>query len=261
VAMLTIYIDDSGTSPENAVAVAAGWIAQTPSWADFESAWETARNIDGDKFDCMHMAEFVFGQKGTEFEGWSLEKKQRIATRLRGMIKNAADKGFALGIAKKDFDEVVPSALRAQGFESHYTYAIRRVLGMIDVWRQKERITEPIEYVFDWMDPRDPRRKEIEVVFGTAEGEPEALRRYGLSKGGFSFRPKRNLSPLQAADMFAWLMYQWLLNEFKLKNINPIATESFKDFYLHRHKSFLEGGYNKRAQLAEWVRMKGFVAP
>jgi len=258
-AALTIYIDDSGTSPTNAIAVAAGWIAETPSWTNFEADWERARNVDGDIFECMHMAEFVFGQKGTAFEGWSLEKKQRIATRLRGIIKNAVNKGFALGIVKKDFDDLVPSALRAQGFESHYTYAIRRVLGMIDVWRQKEKVTEPIEYIFDWMDPHDSRRKEIEAVFGSAEGEPEAFRRYGLYAGGFSFKSKANLSPLQAADMFAWLMYQWLLNECDGKKLNPIAVESFKDFYLHRHRTFLEGGYNKRAHLADWVKMKGFA--
>ena len=45
-------------------------------------------------------------------------------------------KGFALGIVKKDFDELVPNALRVQGF------AIRRVLGMIDTWRQKEKLTD-----------------------------------------------------------------------------------------------------------------------
>ena len=50
------------------------------------------------------------------------------------------------------------------------------------------------------MDPGDPRRKEIGAVFGPAEGEPEGLRRYGLGKGGFSFKPKKNLAPLQAAD-------------------------------------------------------------
>src|SRR5258705_3137807 len=77
--------------------------------------------------------------------------------------------------------------------------------GMIDTWRQKEKLTESIEYIFDWMDPGDPRRKEIGAVFRPAEGEPEALRRYGLGKGGFSFKPKKNLAPLQAADMFAWL--------------------------------------------------------
>lgn len=256
---MTIYIDDSGTSPENAVAVAAGWIAHTDSWVTFQTDWDKARDIDGDKFESMHMAEFVFGRKGTEFEGWSLEKKQRISARLRGIIKKSAAKGFALGVVKKDFDELVPNALRVLGFESHYTYAIRRVLGMIDTWRQKENLTESIQYIFDWMDPGDPRRREIGAVFGPAEGEPEAFRRYGLAKGGFSFRPKNNLAPLQAADMFAWLTYQWLLNECEGKKLNPIATESFKDFYLHRNKTFLEGGYNKRANLADWVRMKGFA--
>jgi hypothetical protein len=75
----------------------------------------------------MLMAEFVFGRRVTEFEGWSLENEQPISARLRGIIKNTLAKGFALGIVKKDFDELVPDAL-----ESHYIYAIRRVLGMID---------------------------------------------------------------------------------------------------------------------------------
>ena len=105
----------------------------------------------------------------------------------------------------------------------------------------------------------DARRKEIGAAFGPAEGQPEAVRRYGLGKGGFSLKPKKNLALLQAADMFAWLTYQWLLNECKGKKLNPITTESFKDFYLHRNKTFLEGGYNKRADLADWVRMKGFA--
>jgi hypothetical protein len=45
---MTIYIDDSGTSPENAVAVAAGWVACTDSWVDFRADWDKARDIDGD---------------------------------------------------------------------------------------------------------------------------------------------------------------------------------------------------------------------
>jgi hypothetical protein len=90
------------------VAVAAGWIAHTDSWVDFQADWDKAGDLDGDKFDSMHMAKFVFGRKGTEFERWSLEKKQRISARLRGIIKNKVAKGFALGIVKKDFDELVP---------------------------------------------------------------------------------------------------------------------------------------------------------
>src|SRR5260370_8604750 len=186
---MLLYIDDSGTSLENAVVFAAGWTAHTDSWVDFRADWDKARDIDGDKFDSMHMAEFVFGRRGTEFEGWSLEKKRRISARLRGIIKNTAEKGFALGIVKKDFDELVPNALRVQGFESRYTYAIRRVLGMIDTWRQKEKLTESIQYIFDSMDPDAPHRNALAAAFGPAAGEPEALRRYGLVKDAFSFKP------------------------------------------------------------------------
>jgi hypothetical protein len=45
---MTIYIDDSGTSPENVVAVAAGRIADTDSRINLQTDWDKARDIDGD---------------------------------------------------------------------------------------------------------------------------------------------------------------------------------------------------------------------
>jgi len=258
--VLAIYFDDSGTSPTNNIAVAAGRVARLANWIYFDHQWEKARKIQGDEFSCMHMAEFVNGAKRSEFEGWSLSKKLRIAKRLRSIIKKSAIKGFALGVVKKEYDEVVPEGLRFQGFENHYTYAIRRVLGMINDWREKERRTiQPIEYVFDWQDRKDPRRKEIESVFARAEGEPEAFRRYGIFRDGVHFKEKEHVTPLQAVDMFAWNTYQAVLNEIEGKSLNPIAKESFKDFYLHKHKTFLEGGYNKKTHLIDWVKSKGFA--
>jgi hypothetical protein len=41
---MTIYLDDSGTSPENAVAVAAGWIAPTQSRTDFQAPFSVSCN-------------------------------------------------------------------------------------------------------------------------------------------------------------------------------------------------------------------------
>ena len=123
VAALTIYLDDSGTSPTNSIAGAAGWIAKLPSWELFQRDWEKIKNIESDKFGCMHMAEFVHGSE--EFEGWDLDKKLRVIRKLRKVIMKRALKGFALGVIKKDFDEVVPDELRKLGFENHYTFAVR----------------------------------------------------------------------------------------------------------------------------------------
>jgi hypothetical protein len=259
VAALTIYIDDSGTSPANNVAVAAGWVAKMPTWKFFEREWEKAKNIESDKFSCMHMAEFVDGRGDTnEFNGWSLDKKLRVASRLRKIIKKRALKGFALGVVKKDYDEIVPDGLKAQGFENHYTYAIRRVLGMIDGWRRYDMRNQSMEYIFDWLDRNDSKRREIEAVFSLAEGQDEAFQRYGITMGGISFRERKSIPPLQAADMLAWTVYRAVLNEVENQKVNPIAFETFKDFYLHRHKMFIEGGYNKRQDLIEWVSAKGF---
>jgi hypothetical protein len=108
VAGLTIYIDDSGTSPRNEVAVAAGWIAPLQQWRKFEGDWKKAKQVAGDEFDCFHMSGCVYIERGTEFESWSYPKKQRVIRRLREIIKRRATKGFCLGVRKKDYDELVP---------------------------------------------------------------------------------------------------------------------------------------------------------
>src|SRR5438477_9690654 len=103
VAVFSIYFDDSGTSPANSIAVAAGWIASAPAWILFEREWKKVRSIVSDKFECMHTSEFVDGRgSNNEFKDWSLDKKQRVAARLRQIIKKHALKGFALGVVKKD---------------------------------------------------------------------------------------------------------------------------------------------------------------
>jgi Protein of unknown function (DUF3800) len=256
--MLTIYIDDSGTGPSQNIAVAAGWIAKMPAWRLFEREWNRVRSVESHKFNCMHMADFVAGYK--EFKNWGdLDEKLSLMKNLRQVIKKRAIKGFGLGVIKKDFDELVPPALKAKGYESHYTYAVRRVLGMIHDWRKSQRIEDqPIEYIFDYMDAHDPRRREIEDVFNSVGTPEENFLSYGLFDGGFSFRPKKSLSPLQAADILAWTAYQTVLNEIEKNKLHPIAKENFKDFYLHRHRRFLEGGYHKRDHILDWVKKKGF---
>jgi hypothetical protein len=58
---------------------------------------------------------------------------------------------------------------------------------------------------------------------------------------------------VQAADMLAWTIYRAVLNEISDQTVNPIAHETFTDFYSHRGQTFIEGGYNTKVQLFEWV--------
>jgi hypothetical protein len=257
VAMLTLYIDDSGTSPSQNVAVAAGWIAKMPAWDLFERDWSKVQKVESHKFACMHMAEFSYGSG--DFTGWDLDKKLSVIKKLTPAIKKRALKGFALGVIKKDYDEIVPPVLRAQGLENHYVYAVRTVLGMIHNWRKDVGVEDqPIEYIFDYMDLHDPRRMEIQKVF-TSVGDPDGnFKMYGLSEDGFDFKHKEGLMPLQAADMLAWTVYQAMLHETKEKDAKEMTKVLFKDFYTAKHRQLLEGGYNNREHLIAWVRNKGY---
>jgi hypothetical protein len=255
--MLTIYIDDSGTAPDQNIAIAAGWIADMAVWKLLDQDWAEVRKDKDHEFNCMHMADFVYGDK--DFVGWDLPKKWAVLKKLVPIVKNRAAKGFGLGVVKKDFDEVVPSEMRTLGYENHYTYAVRRVLGMIHDWRKVLKIQHrPIDYIFDFMETRDMRRKEIEKVFTTIGTPEENLAMYGLREGGFRFLRKDEVPALQAADMFAWTVYRALQVEIGEKSAHEFVPYIFNEFHNYKNRQFLEGGWNKRQHLIDWVRGKGF---
>ncbi|MHB8485502.1 MAG: DUF3800 domain-containing protein [Candidatus Acidiferrales bacterium] len=257
VGMFSIYIDDSGTDPNQVAAVAAGWIGKTPSWVALEKEW---LKVEADyNFSSMHMAEFVAGAEGSEFEHWGLATKEIVFEKLGNLVIGNALKGFSMAVIKKDFDEIVPSELRISGHTNHYTYAVRSVMGLIHNWRVQQGICDaehPIEYIFDHMDKNDPRRLEIENVFATIGTEAENLVNYGLKTDGFDFKRRTTLPPLQAADMFAWTIYRAMKHETKVQNANKLAKLAVKKFCQCK-PGLVDGGYNERKHLVKWVKSKG----
>jgi hypothetical protein len=203
VAAFTIHFDDSGTHPTSPIAVAAGWISPYEQWKKFIKAWNRARVAEG--FDVFHMSEFMASNPKTEFASWDNEKKVRVMRRLRGIIEDHATMGFGFAVHKDDYEQLVTGDVRKKFGEFHYTWAVRVVIGMVENWRERKRIKEPTEYIFDRM---SQGRAEIDKVFADAEATGAALHRYGIFRGCHSFRDKAEVLPLQAADIFAWLLFQ-----------------------------------------------------
>lgn len=258
VVALSLYIDDSGTAPDQSTAVAAGWIAKYPTWNFFNREWDKVRNVESHKFSVMHMAEFVYGDG--EFEDWLLETKEAVLKKLFPIFHKRILRGFALGVIKKDFDEIVPPELRRQGHTNHYTYAIRRLMGFVHKWRHDNQIQEEIQYFFDFMDKHDPRRIEIENVLTTIGTPEQNFAFYGLRRDGFHFIDKDGIPPLQAADMLAWTVYRAMQHEVGENQVNKIGKQAFANLCLSPRKpGFVEGGYNKREHLIQWVKDKGLT--
>lgn len=252
-AAITAYLDDSGTSPDNPVACAAGFLSPVPQWKKFERDWRDARYIPGDEFICMHIAECVANNRKSEFHDWDLPKKRRVLQRLRSIIKNRAVQSVGMAVSKRYYDTLVNEEVRRKT-GNHFTFSVLLTMSQAGGWRRDQNIPDPIEYVFDWMDVKDPRRKELEELLENECERGTALSDYGLISGGYSFRHKEDVVPLQAADMLAWTLYNGIQLALDIKPITQLAGEGYSDFQNHRKANgWFKCGYLTDKQMEEFA--------
>jgi len=161
-AALIAYFDDSGTHLQSPSAIVAGWIAPSQQWKKFNRQWEDLKAAEG--FEVFHMTDVMSSARG--FVGWNESKTGRVLTKARAIIDSRAMKGFAVCVAKKDYDDLATKEFREKFGKHHYTFAVRSVIGLIERWREQENIRERTEYVFDRMAKGTGAKGEIDKVFG-----------------------------------------------------------------------------------------------
>jgi len=250
--MFTLYIDDSGTDPDQNVAILAAWIAPSKLWLRFEADWKRFMAKEG--FECFHAADIFHGSK--EFKDWDYEKKERVFRKLRQLIKRYVSHGIAIAMFKKDFDEVVTGEFREMVGNYHFTIGVRSLLGDVKRWRKTRPHHDKFEYVFDWMDPRSEARKEIEAFLSVPHLAVDALESFGGYEGFYSFGKRRDLAPLQAADLLAWITFQAAKKKYQGNPVRPIAEEAILDFDAMNNGNgpWLDIRIWERNRLRDWVK-------
>jgi hypothetical protein len=213
--MFTTFMDDSGTAPENKVAIAAGIVFPVQQLRRFQSQWDNFRYKFG--FSDFHAAECLARNRKSEFANWSDDKVRRAFARVRAMTFKYSVKGFCIAIFKKDYDEVLTADLRAAVGNSHYTWAVSSVIGLAHDWAAERNV--PMEYVFDTA-TKDVRR-EIDASMEYAETNSP-----GKFVGHYFFRNRKEVPALQATDLFAWTCFQAACKVRIGKTPHAIAHES-----------------------------------
>jgi hypothetical protein len=79
--MFTAYLDDSGTDPNQAVAIATAIIIPAAQIIRLEREWENLKKKEG--FSCFHTSEMIARNKKSEFADWDDEKVDRVFRRVR----------------------------------------------------------------------------------------------------------------------------------------------------------------------------------
>lgn len=194
-AMLTLYLDESYSHPPAPlIYTVAGYIATINEWRKFQKEWR--RELERAGIDFFHMAKYEARKK--EYEGWSNEKRVEVLKRLHRTIHRRALMGFASSVVVADYDEVMNPNIRL-GYGEPHEFAVVSCMKHIREWSNQQGYYEPIAYV---LESGSDRQRVVNAVFTHLDEEQQ--REYRI--GSWTFADKRDLNPLQAADILAYEM-------------------------------------------------------
>lgn len=224
----TLYFDDSGTDSQAPVANATGLIVPAKRILALEKEWAALK--EEENFGDFHTAEFVFRNKKSEFANWKDDKHRRVFLRVREMVKKYGAQVFSFSVKKADYDSCVPPEIRKHSGQSHYVWAVRQVSMLAQIWRVDKGVTEPFEWIFDWLEKKDPVRKEIEDLFDQLEFLNESERGMKHEFTNYDFRPGKTLGGLRLADLLAWTNFNFALQQWGEKPLNLFPKIAWDDF-------------------------------
>jgi len=251
--MFTVHIDDSGTDPNQLVAIATALIVPATRIIALDKEWKTLTETED--FPDFHMSECVARNKDSHFANWTDEKKRRVISRVRQIGKKFGLQALSLAVYKADYDELVPDELREFAGRFHYTWGIRNMIGLLDKWAKFKNVTLPFEYIYDWMDPKAQREAKAEIVTVMDQAEHLAIQAGKPGRyTGYSFRHREEVPGLQCNDALAWTCYQYAQLAHLQIPLSGMAEECWNDYLNHPADEWLYAATMTRAQLEDWVR-------
>ncbi len=195
--MFTIYIDDSGTSPEHRMAVAAGIVIPATRIRKFDSEWR--RFLQDERIPEFHASECLARNQHSPFSAWDDERVRRVFARVRQLTIRFSIRGFCIGIHKLDYDEVLTADMKAAVGNSHYTWALSSLIGLADDLSRQQGA--PMTYVFD--NAGKAIKREVTDALEFMESMEQ-----GRYAGCWIFGKRSETPALQAVDLFAWTCFQ-----------------------------------------------------
>ena len=240
--MFLIYIDDSGSAPEHKFAIAAGIVFPAKRIEAFEREWNALLDKEGVRE--LHASECVAHNPRSDFADWDDGRSERVLLRAQEIILKYSVKALSVGIHKQDYNEVVPKEMWLSVSQSHYVWALSSLLGLSYDWASQHATL--MQYVFDTAAKEEKRDIQEAVDYS------EAIYA-GHFSGHFSFRSRREVPGLQAADLYAWVNYQAACDTRFGIPIKPAAEKLWFPFILRNRQKWCTIQSLNRAGLEMWV--------
>jgi hypothetical protein len=250
--MFTVYVDDSGSSKDQKVAIASALIIPAAKIAHLDSQWAAAKVKHG--FSDFHTSEFVARNPYSDFAGWNDSKHRKVFERVRQITKNHGARAISVAVNKSDYEEVMSKDFRLSVGGNHYTWAVHHLMSHLWDWKIKQKQSPPFEFVFDWMESGSWERMEIETTMARIEC---AVQEWGKAGefSNYSFRHRKDVPGLESADLIAWTSFQTARLAFydvPVSDFGSIAGRYFEGIL--GADGWLKAVTVRRPHLERWVQ-------
>jgi hypothetical protein len=209
--MLTAYFDDSGTHSSSDIVCWAGLFGNQFQWASFDQDWKKRlhESLPGrDPINKFHM--YDCQNALNEYSGWKRHEIDFFCDELGRVIVKNGLYGYALGIARKEWDAEVQGDRRRVLGDAE-AYCVANCFLMAERWATRcAPHDKQLAFVFD---KREHRIAKMEAVFDIFEKENKRQKLNLLNPRtpdlvSLTFSLSSKFRPLQGADLFAWEYYQ-----------------------------------------------------
>jgi len=220
--MLTAYFDDSGTHAESNIVLVAGIFGTEWQLKSLDRLWQ--KHLDSPLGDAKpplrryHATDCY--NSTSEFAGWSRTETDYFSHELRTAIIESGVAAYGIGIQRNDWDEIVTGDIRGFLGDAE-SYATTQCFVCTLRWAQENTFDPEITFIFHNRPSEIQRRaKTIGDAFEKYNTNPHVV--------DCQFRSSYDLRPLQAADLFAWEVYQHATEIFAAGAIQPPKREPLR---------------------------------
>jgi hypothetical protein len=183
----TVFLDDSGSPDEGICLGVGGFVSTWDKWIAFEKAWHEVLEI----YDISYFHMRQYAHSTDQFKNWKGKegKRRTFLTRLVKCLNGRVHKSFASSVILKDYNDVDALYPVHEALGQPLALCGRTCSARINNWRQRRKIPQPVEIVFEAGSKHFEDLKRIQVRDHQPVPRQADKKKYGA---------------LQAADLIAW---------------------------------------------------------
>jgi len=200
-AMLQVYVDESGRGQESGAYVAAGFIASVETWLEFSRDWQIVR--DEPPALAYFKTKEAMGMGGSPFEqfrGWTREEADHRIDKFAALIDKHKLIPTRVFIPHRHHERVFKGRVSRE-FDNPFFLPSYSIIQVTLRNLAARGIKEKVDFIFD-----RTTRKEKKLILKAWDffREYAARQTKPLMGNEPDFRDSKEVLPLQVADLHAW---------------------------------------------------------